>query len=126
VQHLYKLTSYHEFYGGYGHVYILSTSFFDGSLGSVPTFYESTSAATLDGRSLPHLFQQNRSVRLVYTQFVGWARVKSYLDYILSRCTQDGFVFCLKHGRPAVMPAIAPNGFDPLVEFLHNSLSALI
>jgi hypothetical protein len=52
--------------------------------------------------------------------------VKSYLDYILSRCTQDSFIFCLKHGRPAVMPAFAPNGFDPLVGFLHNLLSALI
>jgi hypothetical protein len=27
----------------------------------------------------------NQSVRLVYTQLVGWARVKSYLDYIPSR-----------------------------------------
>jgi hypothetical protein len=26
----------------------------------------------------------NRSVRLVYIQLVGWARVKSYLDYIPS------------------------------------------
>jgi hypothetical protein len=93
VQYLYKSTSCHGFYGGYGHVYILSTSCFDEGLGSVPTFYESTSTATLDGRSLLHLFQQSRSVRLFYTQFVGWARVKSYLDYILSRCTQGSFVF---------------------------------
>jgi hypothetical protein len=29
VQYLYKSTSCHEFYGGYGHVHILSTSYFD-------------------------------------------------------------------------------------------------
>jgi hypothetical protein len=76
--------------------------------------------------SAPFLPSTNRSVRLVYTQFVGWARMKSYLDCILSRCTQDSFVFRLKHGRPMAMPAFAPNGFNPLVGFLRNSLSALI
>jgi hypothetical protein len=52
--------------------------------------------------------------------------MKSYLDYILSRCTQGSFIFCHKYGRPAAMPAIAPNEFDPLVGFLLNSWSALI
>jgi hypothetical protein len=126
VQYLYKSTSCHEFYGGYGHVHILSTSCFDESLGSVLTFYKSTSATALNGRSLLHLSQQNQSVRLVYTQFVGWARMKSYLNYILSRCTQGSFIFCLTHGRPAAMPAFAPNEFDPLIRFLPNSWSALI
>jgi hypothetical protein len=126
VQRLYKSTSCHEFYRGYGHVHILSTSYFDGSLGSILTFYKSTFAVALNGRSLPHLSQQNRSFRLVYTKFVGWARMKSYLDYIPSRCTQGSFVVCLTHGRPTVMPAFATNEFDPLIWFLPNSWSALI
>jgi hypothetical protein len=114
VQCLYKSTSYHEFYGGYGHVYILSTSCFDGSLGSILTFYELTFAATLDGRSLRHLFQQNRSVRLVYTQFVRWARMKSYLDYILSRCTQGSFIFAINTADPRRCPRWLPMSTDRL------------
>jgi hypothetical protein len=51
--------------------------------------------------------------------------MKSYLDYILSRCTQGSFIFFHKHGRPAAMPAFAPNKFDPSVGFLHNLWSAL-
>jgi hypothetical protein len=108
VQYLYKSTSCHEFYGGYGHVYILSTSRFDGDLGSIPTFNELTSAATLDGRSLWHLFQQNRSVRLVNTQFVGWARMKSHLDYILSRCTQGSFILAINMADPRRCPRLLP------------------
>jgi hypothetical protein len=108
VQYLYKSTSCHGFYGGYGYVYILSTSCFDGSLGSVPTFNESTSAATLDGHSLRHLFQQNRSVRLVYTQSVGWARMKRHLDYILSRCTQGSFIFAINTTDPRRCPRLLP------------------
>jgi hypothetical protein len=100
VQYLYKSTSCQGFYGGYGHVYILSTSCFDRGLSSVPTFNESTSAATLDGRSLRHLFQQNRSIRLVYTQYVGWARMKSHLDYILSHCTQGSFILAINTADP--------------------------
>jgi hypothetical protein len=34
-KYLYKLSSCRECYGGYGHVHILSTSFSDGTLGSV-------------------------------------------------------------------------------------------
>jgi hypothetical protein len=105
------------------HVYIFC---FDGGFGFTLTFYESSSAATLDGRSPLHLFQQNRSIRLVYSQLVGWARMKSYLDYILSHCTQGSFIFCHKNGRPVVMPAFAPNEFDPLPRFLPISWSALI
>jgi hypothetical protein len=126
VQHLYKSTSCQEFYGGYSHVHTLSTSCFDRSLGSILTFYKSTSTTALNGRSLLHLSQQNRFVRLVYTQFVGWARMMSCLDYILSRCTQGSFILCLTHSRPAAMPAFAPNEFDPLIRFLPNSWSALI
>jgi hypothetical protein len=69
---------------------------------------------------------KDRSVQLVYTQFVGWARMKSYFDYILSRCTQGSFIFCQKHGRPAAMPAPAPNKFDPFVRFFLNSWSVLV
>jgi hypothetical protein len=108
VQYLYKSTSCHEFYGGYGHVYILSTSRFDGDLGSVPTFNESTSTATLDGCSLWHLFQQNRSIRLVYTQSVGWARMNCPLDYILSHCTQGSFVLAINTADPRRCPCLLP------------------
>jgi hypothetical protein len=48
-KHLYKSTSYREYYGGCGH--ILLTSFFDGTLGSVQLLYISISAATSDGRT---------------------------------------------------------------------------
>jgi hypothetical protein len=44
--------------------------------------------------------------------------VKSDLDYILSHGTQGSFVFLQKHGRPTVMPAFAPDKFDPFVWFL--------
>jgi hypothetical protein len=52
--------------------------------------------------------------------------MKSYFDYILSRCTQGSFVFCHKHGKPVVMLAFAPNKFNPFVWFLPNLLDALI
>jgi hypothetical protein len=51
MQYLHKLTPCRELYGGYGHVYTLSTSCSDGPLGSVQILYESTSAMTLDGRT---------------------------------------------------------------------------
>jgi hypothetical protein len=63
------------------------------------------------------LSQQSRSVRLVYTQFVGWARMKCHFDYILSRCTQGSFIFCHKHGKSATMLAFAPYKFDLFVWF---------
>jgi hypothetical protein len=118
VQYLHKSTPCRVLYGGYGHVYVSLTSCSDGPLGSTQIFYESTSAATLDGRTRQwsHFFQQNRSVRLVYTQFVGWARMKSYLDYILSRCTQGSFIFATNTAdsrrRPHLLPTslIRPSG----------------
>jgi hypothetical protein len=44
--------------------------------------------------------------------------MKSHLNYILSHGTQGSFSFRQKHGRPAAMPAFAPNKFDPFVWFL--------
>jgi hypothetical protein len=50
-KHLYKSTSRHECCGGYGHVHIYLTSFFDGTLGFVQLLHILISAATLDGRT---------------------------------------------------------------------------
>jgi hypothetical protein len=124
---IYKSTSHRERRGGYGHVHPLSTSVPDGTLGSVQLLYISSSTATLDGRTQQqsHFFQHSRSVRLAYTQYVGKARIKSYLDYILSGCTQNSLVFCQKNGKHAATPAPAPSKLDPSVRILPSLRSTL-
>jgi hypothetical protein len=100
----YISTSCREVYGGNCHVYISLTPCFDEGLGSALTLYDSISAVTLDGRSPSHLLQQNRSVRLVYTHYVGKARMKSYLDYILSGRNQGSFVSAKSTADPRRCP----------------------
>jgi hypothetical protein len=80
----------------------------------------SSSAASFDGRTRQqsHFFQHGRSVRLAYTEYVGKARIKSYLDYILSGCTQNSLVPAERTAAPRQTPALAPNKLDPSVRVL--------
>jgi hypothetical protein len=52
--------------------------------------------------------------------------MRSYFDYIQSRCTQGSFVFCHKHGSLATMLVFIPNKFDPFDWLIPNLLDALI
>jgi hypothetical protein len=52
--------------------------------------------------------------------------MRSYFDYIQSRCTRGSFIFCHKHGNLAMMFAFIPNKFDPFDWFILNLLDALI
>jgi hypothetical protein len=52
--------------------------------------------------------------------------MRSYFDYIQSRCTRGSFVFYHKHGSLAAMLAFTPNKFDPFDWFIPNLLDALI
>jgi hypothetical protein len=101
-KHLYKLTSCRDSYGGYCHVHILLTSFFDGILRSAQILYIPISTATLDGRTQQQShFSPTYSIRSTGLYPVCWMsshkelprlhpawlhpRTKSYLDYILSQ-----------------------------------------
>jgi hypothetical protein len=48
--------------------------------------------------------------------------MRSYFDYIQSRCTQGSFGFCHKHGSLTTMLAFIPNKFDPFDWFIPNLL----
>jgi hypothetical protein len=52
--------------------------------------------------------------------------MRSYFDYIQSRCTWGSFIFCHKHGSLAMMLAFIPNKFDLFDWFIPNLLDALI
>jgi hypothetical protein len=52
--------------------------------------------------------------------------MRSYFDYIQSRCTRGSFIFCHKHGSLGAMLAFIPNKFDPFDWFIPNLLDALI
>jgi hypothetical protein len=66
----------------------------------------SSSTATLGGRTRPqsHFVQLSRSARLAQKQHVGQARMKSYLDYILSGGTQNSHVFAKRMAKPRQRP----------------------
>jgi hypothetical protein len=70
-------------------------------------------------------FRHSRSAQLAYTQYAGKARIKRYLDYILSSCTQNSLVSAKKNGKPAAPPAPAPSKLDPSVWVLPSLQSTL-
>jgi hypothetical protein len=53
-----------------------------------------------------------RSVRLVSIQLVGWARVKSYLDYIPSRSTQGSFILAINMAESRRCPRPLPTSLN--------------
>jgi hypothetical protein len=69
--------------------------------------------------------RHSRSARLAYTQYAGKARIKRYLDYILSSCTPNSLVSAKKNGKPAAPPAPAPSKLDPSVRVLPSLRSTL-
>jgi hypothetical protein len=68
-----------------------------------------------------------RYVRLVYTQFVGWARMRSEFDYTQSRCTRGSFVFfAISTAVSRRCSRLFPRKFDPFDRFIPYLLDTLM
>jgi hypothetical protein len=52
--------------------------------------------------------------------------MRSYFNYIQSRCTRGSFVFCHKHGSLVMTLVFIPNKFNPFDWIIPNLLDTLI